>query len=71
MTEHISSVLIVDDEEEIRKVLSDILEKEGLRVITAPDGREAMQRICFYTPDAVFLDVHMPGLNGMEVLKKI
>ena len=71
MAEHIPRVLVVDDEEEIRKILSNILEKEGFEVITASDGEQAMQKICFDTHDAVLLDVHMPGLNGMDVLKKI
>lgn len=71
MAEHISHVLVVDDEEEIRKILSRILEQEGFKVVTAPNGQQAMQKICFDAPDAVLLDVRMPGLNGMEVLKKI
>ncbi len=71
MADHISSILVVDDEEEIRKILSRILEKEGFKVVTAADGQQAMQKICFETPDAVLLDVRMPGLSGMEVLKKI
>jgi DNA-binding NtrC family response regulator len=71
MAEHIPRVLVVDDEEEIRKILRNILEKEGFEVITAPDGQQAMKKICFDTPDAVLLDVRMPGLNGMDVLKKI
>src|SRR3989304_2435056 len=71
MAEHIPRVLVVDDEEEIRKILSKILEKEGFKVITAPDGQQALEKICFDTPDAVLLDVRMPGLDGMEVLKKI
>jgi len=71
MAERKSRVLVVDDEEEIRKILSSILEKEGFKVITAPDGEQAMEKICFDTPDAVLLDVRMPGINGMDVLKKI
>ena len=71
MAEHIPRVLVADDEEEIRKILSNILEKEGFKVITAPDGKQAMEKIYFDTPDAVLLDVRMPGLNGMDVLKKI
>ena len=71
MAERKSRVLVADDEEEIRKILSSILEKEGFEVITASDGEQAMQKICSDTPDAVLLDVRMPGLNGMEVLKKI
>ena len=42
MAEHIPRVLVVDDEEEIRKILNSILEKEGFEVITAPDGQQAM-----------------------------
>jgi CheY-like chemotaxis protein len=68
MTEQSSLILVVDDEEEIRKILSRILEKEGFRVITAPDGEQAQRRICFDAPDIVLLDVRMPGLSGMEVL---
>lgn len=71
MAERKSRVLVADDEEEIRKILSRILEKEGFEVITASDGEQAMQKICSDIPDAVLLDVRMPGLNGMEVLKKI
>ncbi|HBB16758.1 MAG TPA: sigma-54-dependent Fis family transcriptional regulator [Syntrophus sp. (in: bacteria)] len=71
MDERIPSILVVDDEEEIRKIMSGILEKEGFNVITAPEGRQAIEKICFNTPDVVLLDVRMPGLNGMEVLKKI
>lgn len=71
MSQHSSLILVVDDEEEIRKILSRILEKEGFKVITAPEGQQALQRICFDAPDVVLLDVRMPGLNGMEVLKKI
>ncbi|MHB8090222.1 MAG: sigma-54-dependent transcriptional regulator [Syntrophales bacterium] len=71
MAERKSRVLVADDEEEIRSILSRILEKEGFEVITASDGEQAMQKICSDIPDAVLLDVRMPGLNGMEVLKKI
>jgi two-component system nitrogen regulation response regulator GlnG len=71
MAERKSRVLVADDEEEIRNILSRILEKEGFEVITASDGEQAMQKICSDIPDAVLLDVRMPGLNGMEVLKKI
>ena len=71
MSENGSLILVVDDEEELRKILIRILEKEGFKVITASDGHQALQRICFDSPDIVLLDVRMPGLNGMEVLKKI
>ena len=71
MAECKSRVLVADDDEEIRKILSNILKKKGFKVVTAPDGQQAMEKIYFDTPDAVLLDVRMPGLNGMDVLKKI
>ncbi len=71
MAEHTPCVLVVDDEKEIRKILSNILEKEGLKVITASDAKQAMEKICFDTPDAVLLDIRMPGQSGMDVLKTI
>lgn len=71
MVDRAPHVLVVDDEEKIREILTCILENEGIKVSSTPDGYQAMQRIYFETPDVVFLDIHMPGLNGMEVLKKI
>jgi DNA-binding NtrC family response regulator len=63
--------LVVDDEPEIREILTQILETEGIRVISAPDGYLALQQIHFASPDAVLLDVRMPGLSGLDVLKRI
>lgn len=71
MVECGSRVLVVDDEEEIRDLLTCLLEKEGFKVITASDGSQALQSIYFEIPDVVLLDVCMPGLNGLEILKKI
>lgn len=64
-------VLISDDEAAIRENLTYILEKEGISVITAADGEQTMQKVYLEAPDAVLLDVHMPGLDGMEVLRRI
>ena len=71
MNDRIPSVLVSDDEEDIRENLTYILEKAGIRVITAANGEQTMQKICFEAPDAVLLDVHMPGLDGMEILRRI
>jgi two-component system nitrogen regulation response regulator GlnG len=71
MSDPTACVLVVDDEEEIRKILMRLLVKEGFRVVTAPDGLQAMRQISQENPDLVLLDVRMPGLSGIEVLKKI
>lgn len=71
MTEQPEHVLIVDDEEEIRRILARILEKEGFRVVAVADGLQAIRRICLEAPAVILMDMCMPGLNGMEVLKRI
>ena len=64
-------LLIVDDEASIRDVLRQLFEYEGHEVAVAPDGMDALSMLDSAAPDVVFLDVKMPGLDGMEVLQRI
>ena len=66
-------VLVVDDSAFMRKVISDIINEDpGMEVIgTARDGEEALSKIEQLKPDVVTLDVEMPKLNGIEVLRRI
>jgi DNA-binding NtrC family response regulator len=65
------SVLIVDDETNMRRTLADILSLEGYRVTTASDGEQAVA-ICNAQPqDVVLMDVRMPGIDGFEALRRI
>ena len=64
-------ILIADDEETIRFVLSQMLEREGLEVVTAKDGAEAVERFQEVEPDLVILDIVMPRMNGFEACRKI
>ncbi len=64
-------LLIVDDEASIRDVLRQLFEYEGHEVSVAPDGMDALSMLDGVAPDVVFLDVKMPGLDGMEVLQRI
>jgi len=65
------SVLVVDDEESILQSLDGILSDEGLEVIRAASGPEALERIEETLPDLVLLDIWMPGIDGIEILMKI
>src|SRR5581483_1794601 len=65
------SVLIVDDEVEIRESLQALLELEGYDVQTADDGEEGLNRIAEHPFDLVLLDYALPGRNGMEILQDI
>jgi len=66
-----SSVLVVDDEEALRSVLSNELINEGYDVQTASDGDVAMAEIDKTPYDLVLLDIKMPRVSGFEVLKHI
>jgi two-component system response regulator AtoC len=64
-------VLVVDDEESMRHMLSLILKREGYAVLTAGDGKEALALAEAHLFDFVLLDVVMPGMDGLEVLKTL
>ena len=64
-------ILVVDDEENIRHMLSLILKKEGYKVSTAEDGQEALEKIERGEFDMVLCDVRMPRLTGIELLEKL
>ncbi len=64
-------VLLVDDEPRIRSVLRSYLEAEGFAVVEAGDGAEALRVAQSEAPDVVLLDVMMPGMDGIEVLREL
>jgi UDP-3-O-[3-hydroxymyristoyl] N-acetylglucosamine deacetylase len=64
-------ILVVDDQEEILESLSAILVDEGHEVIAARDGQEALHIVQVDAPDVVFLDIWIPGIDGMQTLKAI
>jgi len=64
-------VLIVDDDENIGRLYKEELEDEGYEVFLAPSGEEALRIFGEIKPDIVTLDIRMPGINGIEVLRKI
>ena len=64
-------ILVVDDDIALLKLMKRDLELEGYRVVTASDGKTALQLIKNEQPALVFLDVVMPGLDGFQVCKRI
>ena len=65
------TILIVDDEPTIVEVVGLYLQREGFRVLTAGDGNAALQAVAQQRPDLVVLDLMLPGLNGLEVTKRL
>jgi DNA-binding response OmpR family regulator len=64
-------VLIVDDNLRVRELLYNTLTKQGYKVITATEGKQALELFGIQKPDLILLDFKMPDLNGVEVLTKI
>lgn len=64
-------ILVVDDEESIRLLYKEELEEDGFVVEVAKDGLEALKQVPLFKPDLITLDIKMPGLNGIETLKRI
>jgi CheY-like chemotaxis protein len=66
-----ATILVVDDEPSIRTLLSGYLSSRGYRVRLAAEGLDALALVDQESPDLIVLDIHMPGLNGIEVLKRL
>ncbi len=64
-------ILVVDDEESIRELYRAELMDEGYEVDLAADGHQAIRRLEKFRPDLVTLDVKMPGIDGIETLRRI
>jgi DNA-binding response OmpR family regulator len=65
------SVLIVDDERDIRTFLADLLTTQGFECWSADSGPDALRQVSLRRPDLVLLDIMMPGMGGIEVLRLI
>ena len=65
------TILVVDDEESIRSLLTVVLEREGYRVISVADGDAGFRSIGEHAPDLVLLDVGLPKLDGYEVTRRV
>lgn len=64
-------VLVVDDEGSIRESLSEIFKDEGYYVLTSSSGEEAIETVKEQSPDLIFLDIWLPGIDGIQTLEEI
>jgi len=64
-------ILLVDDEEGIQLLYQEEFQDEGYEVVSAFTGEEALEKFKSESPDLVILDIQMPGMNGIEVLRQM
>jgi len=65
------TILVVDDEQDVRDYLSMVLEDAGFKIMTAEDGNQALERLKEQVPDFISLDLVMPGRSGMRFLREM
>lgn len=65
------TILIVDDSESIREVVKFTLENEGFEVLVGNDGKDALKFLDGRTLDMLITDLHMPEMNGIELIKEV
>src|SRR6185295_4534995 len=71
MTEAGQRVLVVDDENSIRRYLRAALSAQGFSVYEAASGEEALQAVLSSRPDIIILDLGLPGIDGIEVMRRL
>jgi len=64
-------VLLVDDEDQLRRVMRDLLQRQGYSVVEARDGAQALDEVDRHAPDIVILDLNLPGVDGYSVLSQL
>lgn len=71
MVAEVKTVLIVDDQDGVRQLLQELLVNEGFQVSTACNGYQALEVINADFPDILLIDMKMPGMSGLDVLKAL
>jgi CheY-like chemotaxis protein len=71
MTRQVQTILVADDEWEVRELVRTILEWEDYAVVEAKDGEDALAQARAGQPDLILLDVRMPKMNGLDVLEHL
>ncbi len=69
--EQVAKIMVVDDEEDVRELLTVMLTKRNFMVMAAASGKEALDKIALDLPDIIILDIHMPNMDGFQVHRRL
>jgi len=64
-----ATILVVDDSDAVVALVQEVLEREGYTVVTARNGAEGLAQVVSHSPDLVVMDLKMPGIDGLEMLR--
>ena len=65
------TILVIDDDENLRDTIGVMLEQEGFRAVLAADGRSGFDKAVTLKPDLILVDLRLPGMSGMEICKQV
>jgi CheY-like chemotaxis protein len=71
MEQNMLTALVVEDDDELGEIFSDILESSGMAVSHVTDGQMALDWLAKSSPDIIMLDLHLPRVSGLEILREI
>jgi len=71
MDSEVTTILVVDDQDGVRQLLLEILRGEGFKVSSASNGYEALEELEKECPDLILVDIKMPRMNGLDLLREI
>ena len=66
-----TTILVIEDEKDIRELITFNLKNDGFNVITSTDGEEGLEKTTFHNPDLILLDIMLPGINGFQFCSSI
>ena len=65
------TVMVIDDQPGIRRLLAEVLQEDGYNVAIAANGHEALQKVKEITPQLILMDMKMPGMDGLETFREL
>jgi two-component system nitrogen regulation response regulator NtrX len=71
MNRNMPTILVVDDDLQVRQWMREVLEEKGYKVFEAGNGNEALVRYALHQPDLVVMDIYMPGMEGLETILQL